>query len=109
MTDPWPEVILELKFNIGEIQMAQVLKEEIRERILSAALQEFYDKGYRAAAMRSIAKQAMIPTGLIYSYYQSKEALFDAVLSPVRYDWERVLTAGDKAVSYTHLTLPTKA
>ena len=96
MTDPWPEVILELKFNIGEIQMAQVLKEEIRERILSAALQEFYDKGYRATAMRSIAKQAMIPTGLIYSYYQSKEALFDAVLSPVRYDWERVLTAGDK-------------
>lgn len=73
--------------------MAQVLKEEIRENILKAALQEFFDKGYKTAAMRNIAKQAKIPTGLIYSYYENKEALFDAVLRPVLYDWERVLTA----------------
>lgn len=74
--------------------MAQVLKEEIREKILNAALWEFYDKGYKSAAMRNIAKQAKIPTGLIYSYYENKEALFDAVLRPVLYDWERVLTTG---------------
>ena len=74
--------------------MAQVLKEEIRENILKAALQEFFDKGYKTAAMRNIARQAKIPTGLIYSYYENKDALFDAVLRPVLYDWERVLTAG---------------
>ena len=74
--------------------MAQVLKEEIRENILKAALQEFFDKGYQSAAMRNIAEQAKIPTGLIYSYYKNKDALFDAVLRPVLYDWERVLTAG---------------
>ena len=74
--------------------MAQVLKEDIRENILKAALQEFFDKGYKSAAMRNIAKQAKIPTGLIYSYYENKESLFDAVLRPVLYDWERVLTAG---------------
>ena len=34
--------------------MAQVLKDEIRENILKAALQEFYEKGYRPAAMREI-------------------------------------------------------
>lgn len=76
--------------------MAQVLKEEIRENILKAALQEFFEMGYKSAAMRNIAKQAKIPTGLIYSYYENKEALFDAVLRPVLYDWERVLTAGDE-------------
>lgn len=76
--------------------MAQVLKEDIRENISRAALQEFFDKGYRAAAMRGIAQQAHIPTGLIYSYYKNKEALFDAVLRPVLYDWERVLTADDQ-------------
>lgn len=75
--------------------MAQVLKEDIRENILRAALQEFFDRGYRSAAMRDIAKQAKIPTGLIYSYYENKESLFDAVLRPVLYDWERVLAAGE--------------
>ena len=74
--------------------MAQVLKEEIRENILGAALQEFFDRGYKSAAMRNIAEHAKIPTGLIYSYYKNKEALFDAVLHPVLYDWGRVLTSG---------------
>lgn len=87
--------IIEQEFKIKESEkMAQVLKEEIRESILKAALQEFYQEGYRSAAMRNIAEQAKIPTGLIYSYYKNKEALFDAVLRPVLYDWERVLTAG---------------
>lgn len=76
--------------------MAQVLKDEIKENILQAALQEFYDNGYKSAAMRNIAQRAKIPTGLIYSYYKNKEALFDAVLHPVLYDWERVLSAEDE-------------
>lgn len=79
--------------------MAQVLKEEIRENILKAAMQEFFDKGYQSAAMRNIAGQAKIPTGLIYSYYKNKDALFDAVLRPVLYDWERVLAAGEEKES----------
>lgn len=79
--------------------MAQVLKDEIRENILKAALQEFYERGYKSAAVRNIAENAKIPTGLIYSYYKNKEALFDAVISPVLYDWERVLTAGDNGNS----------
>lgn len=74
--------------------MAQVLKDEIRDAILSAALQEFYAKGYKAAAMRSIAQTASIPTGLIYSYFKNKEELFYAVLRPVLYDWQRVLETG---------------
>lgn len=76
--------------------MAQVLKDEIRENIRKAATQEFFDKGYKSAAMRNIAERAKIPTGLIYSYYKNKAALFDAVLRPVLYDWEQVLTAGEK-------------
>ncbi|MDC7289354.1 TetR/AcrR family transcriptional regulator [Blautia schinkii] len=76
--------------------MAQVLKDEIRENIHKAALSEFYNKGYKSAAMRNIAQQAKIPTGLIYSYYKNKEALFNAVLLPVLYDWERILAVGEE-------------
>lgn len=82
--------------------MAQVLKDEIRENILKAALQEFFDKGYRSAAMRNIAERARIPTGLIYSYYKNKDVLFEAVLRPVLYDWEQVLTAsGERSGVHT--------
>lgn len=76
--------------------MAQVLKDEIKENILNSALQEFYTNGYKATTMRRIAEKSKIPTGLIYSYYENKEDLFCAVLRPVLYDWERVVTAGDK-------------
>uniref|UniRef100_UPI0025B0A6A0 TetR/AcrR family transcriptional regulator n=1 Tax=Enterocloster clostridioformis TaxID=1531 RepID=UPI0025B0A6A0 len=82
------------KNSVLESGMAQVLKDEIRDRILKAALQEFFDKGYKSAAMRNIALEAKIPTGLIYSYYKNKEELFYAVLRPVLYDWERVMAAG---------------
>lgn len=79
--------------------MAQVLKDEIKENILKAALQEFFDKGYKSAAMRNIAEKAKIPTGLIYSYFKNKEDLFDCVLHPVLYDWERVMAANDHGKS----------
>lgn len=75
--------------------MAQVLKEEIKENILKAALEEFFLKGYSSAAMRRIAQKAGIPTGLIYSYFENKEALFEAVLRPVLYDWKRIMEMGD--------------
>lgn len=78
--------------------MAQVLKDEIKENILKGALKEFYANGYKAAAMRKIAENAGIPAGLIYSYYKNKQDLFSAVLSPVLYDWEQVVTAGDDDV-----------
>lgn len=74
--------------------MAQVLKEDIREKILQSALEEFYEKGFTGAVMRSIAGRARIPTGLIYSYYPGKEVLLEEVLRPVRYNWKSVLIEG---------------
>lgn len=74
----------ELKFNIGKSErMAQVLKEEIRERIFKAALEEFFEKDFKTATMRDIAIKADIPTGLIYSYYKNKQALFEEIVQPV--------------------------
>ena len=63
--------------------MAQVLKDDIRERIFEAALDEFYEKDFMTATMRDIAVRAGIPTGLIYSYYKNKRALFDEIVRPV--------------------------
>lgn len=60
--------------------MPQVLKEEMRERILAAALSEFAARGYPTATMAGIAARAGTGAAGLYRYYDSKEALFAAVV-----------------------------
>ncbi|MDD3219390.1 MAG: TetR/AcrR family transcriptional regulator [Lachnospiraceae bacterium] len=48
--------------------------------ILSAAMQEFLEKGFQSASLRNIVKTAGVTTGAFYGYYNSKEALFDALV-----------------------------
>ena len=40
-----------------------------QERILSAAMDEFLQRGFRSASLRSIAKTAGVTTGAFYGYY----------------------------------------
>ncbi|HBS91873.1 MAG TPA: hypothetical protein DEA51_05325 [Erysipelotrichaceae bacterium] len=61
--------------------MAQILKEEFRFAILSAAKKEFYDFGYEHASMRRIAKQANMTVGNVYRYFKNKEMLAQEILS----------------------------
>ncbi|GAK41797.1 hypothetical protein TCA2_4289 [Paenibacillus sp. TCA20] len=60
----------------------QTLKEEIKDRILAAALSEFEQYGYAQSSMRRIAGTAGITTGNIYRYFKNKDDLFHAVLEP---------------------------
>ena len=62
---------------IFAIAMAQVLKEEVQNRIVQAAVGVFARKGYAAATIGEIAAAAGISTGNVYRYYENKEALFD--------------------------------
>lgn len=68
--------------------MAQVLKEEIRNRILAAAEKVFYERDYRGAKLTDIANEANIPVALIYTYFKNKEGLFDAVIGAVYLNFE---------------------
>lgn len=68
--------------------MAQVLKEEVRNRILNAAEKIFYKKDYRSAKLTEIAKEAGIPVALIYTYFKNKEVLFDTVIRSVYLNFE---------------------
>lgn len=61
----------------------QVLKEEIREKIYHSGVNVFFKKGYLKATVKDIAQEAGVPVGLVYSYYQNKEALLDAIVTPV--------------------------
>lgn len=60
--------------------MAQYLKQDVRERILDAAVRRFAESGYAVATMRQIAKEAGLSSGNVYRYFGGKEALFAAAL-----------------------------
>lgn len=54
--------------------------------IHSAAMQEFLEKGFKSASLRNIVKTAGVTTGAFYGYYDSKEALFEALVGE-QYDY----------------------
>jgi AcrR family transcriptional regulator len=61
--------------------------EDRREQIIDAAMRVFAQKGFARATNRDVAREAGITTGLIYYYFESKEALLKAALeerSPVQ-------------------------
>lgn len=51
-----------------------------RQKILKGAQQVFERKGFHAASMELIARQARVSKGLAYNYFRSKEDLLMAVL-----------------------------
>lgn len=61
----------------------QYTKTEVRNRILSSARREFYEKGYEGAVMRSIAAAAGTSLGNLYRYYKNKQELYAAVVGGV--------------------------
>ena len=58
----------------------EMLRESSMERIENAALELFAHNGYGHTSISQIAKAAGISKGLMYNYYESKEALLEALL-----------------------------
>ncbi len=67
-------------------------KQEIKQRILTAAVEEFHQKGYRHASMREIAQKSGMTVGNIYLYFLNKQELFTAVVQPVLEGVEHLIT-----------------
>jgi TetR/AcrR family transcriptional regulator len=53
------------------------------ERILSAALSAFAERGFEGATTREIAAAAGVPQGLIAYHFESKQALWEAAVDAV--------------------------
>ena len=58
-------------------------KDARRRALLEAALDEFFDRGFSAARMDDIARRAGVSKGAIYLYFDSKHALFNALIETV--------------------------
>ena len=60
------------------------------DRILSAALEAFAERGFDGATTREIARAAGVPQGLVTYHYASKQALWEAAV-----DWVFAALAAD--------------
>lgn len=54
--------------------------EDRREQIIDAAMRVFAQKGFLRATNKDIAREAGITPGLIYYYFESKEAVLKAII-----------------------------
>lgn len=55
----------------------------VTNNILASALNEFLEKGFEKASMRTISKNAGVTTGSLYARYPNKDALFGTLVEPV--------------------------
>lgn len=72
--------------------MAQILKEDLKEKILEAASKEILAKGIEKASMRCIARSANMTVGNLYRYFESKDMLAKAIYSPFLDDLNAMLS-----------------
>lgn len=73
-------------------------KEERPAEILAAALKIFAEKGFTATKLDEVAKAAGVSKGTIYLYFDSKEAIFKAVV--VEYVLPKISEAEHHAEHY---------
>ncbi|NEA35235.1 TetR/AcrR family transcriptional regulator [Streptomyces sp. SID13031] len=72
-------------------------RRSMREEIVEAALAQFHERGFNAAAVKDITDRAGVPKGSFYNHFESKVAL--AIVALQRYgDGRRLGDLADKSV-----------
>jgi AcrR family transcriptional regulator len=84
-------------------EQLEEIKNESRGVILNSALELFAEHGYNGTSVRMIAMEAGVSQGLLYNYYEGKEALLRAIfersMEDVQASFERAAggsTPGDR-------------
>ncbi|MBQ9037308.1 MAG: TetR/AcrR family transcriptional regulator [Erysipelotrichaceae bacterium] len=62
--------------------MAQILKDDVKSRIIESAKEEFQTNSYEKTSMRNIASKSNITVGNLYRYFKSKEDLSSFIVGP---------------------------
>jgi len=67
--------------------------ENNRQRIVNAADQLFYQRGYNQTSFRDISNETGIPRGNFYYYFKTKEEILGAVVESRVNDFEEILSS----------------
>lgn len=69
--------------------------QETKKKIIDSALQHFIEVGFARAKISDIAKHAELGKGTIYSYFETKDQLFEAVIDALINDSFRPIRASE--------------
>ena len=69
-----------VKMSPRTTQQFEEIRADKRKLIIDTAVRLFADKGYHATSISMIAKEAGMSKGLMYNYFESKEALLRAIM-----------------------------
>jgi AcrR family transcriptional regulator len=78
--------------------MAQVLKENIREKIIENTRQALLEGDFLSFNLRDIAKKTEISLSNIYNYFPSKESLLEGVVEDLLSDFDKASTKIEKTL-----------
>ena len=71
--------------------MLKKLTEEKLDEILEAGISEFAENGLQQTSMNAIAHRAQISVGVLYKYYENKDAFYDACVERCTSELDRFL------------------
>lgn len=75
----------------------QIKKDNIKSEILKAAKTEFFEKGFKNASMRNIAKKSEVGLSNIYNYFKDKDEILRTVLTPLLNSFDKIMEEHNKA------------
>ena len=64
-------------------KLSEEMRTAAKEKILSAALQLFIEKGIASTGIKAIAASAGVSTGLLYHYFKTKDEIFVTLVRQV--------------------------
>jgi AcrR family transcriptional regulator len=69
----------------GPMPSRPTISEQRRDEIMTAAKNVFASNGFDATTIADVAKQADLPFDVVYQYFDSKDALFEALIAAQEY------------------------
>ncbi|MFV0524916.1 MAG: TetR/AcrR family transcriptional regulator [Acidimicrobiales bacterium] len=69
--------------------------EESRRRIIDATLEVAHERGYTATSIAQVSERSGLPASSVYWHFESKDALFAAVIDDSFDQWRRSLPGWD--------------
>jgi len=81
-------------------QQFEKLREQTKHKIMAAALRLFAERGFHTTTVAEIAKKAGVAAGLLYNYFDGKDALLTEIVKAAQDDLraliERTLKGDDR-------------
>lgn len=89
----------EISFSPSRQELCDGLKLQRREKVLSAALRIFSDKGFQNTSVKDITTAAGISTGTFYIHYRDKQELFEDVLERMYAEFQDTVRSAEEKES----------